>query len=149
MVPRNSYIPISPACLAKQALMVHFPSVVRVSKSMAHATAPLLGTKLLTNIYAMEITSDKCLSEVRSLINSPSKIQAVRSLQGNEAQKFIDFLDQVSKSPLLAFLRLSHWPRFLPCHASGGDFGGGDYYFSLRFAKPAGLYPPLILFSGI
>ena len=43
----------------------------------------------------MEITSSECLSEVQSLLASPSKIIFARSLCGSEAQKFIDFLDQV------------------------------------------------------
>jgi len=50
-----------------------------------------------TSIYSMEITSSECLSEVRSLLSCPSKITLVRSFGGNEARKFIDFLDRVSK----------------------------------------------------
>ena len=43
----------------------------------------------------MEVTSDECLSEVRSLLSCPSKITVARNLQGDEAQFFINFLDQV------------------------------------------------------
>ena len=45
----------------------------------------------------MKVTSSECISELQSLLNCPSKISAVRDLQGNEAQTFANFLDQVSK----------------------------------------------------
>ena len=48
------------------------------------------------NIYSTDITSSECLSEVLSLLNCPSRIAVARSLQGSEAQTFIDFLDRVS-----------------------------------------------------
>jgi hypothetical protein len=48
------------------------------------------------NIYLMEVTSNGCLSGVRSLLSSPSRINTSRNLQGDEARIFIDFLDQVS-----------------------------------------------------
>ena len=53
-------------------------------------------TQFPTKLYSMETTSTECLSEVRALLGCPYKIAAARSLQGNEAQKFIDFLDRVS-----------------------------------------------------
>ena len=49
-----------------------------------------------TNIYSTEVAPNECLSEVRSLLSCPSKIDAVRNLQGNDAQTFVDFLDRVS-----------------------------------------------------
>jgi len=49
----------------------------------------------------MDVTSDECLSEVRSLLSCPTKINVTRSFRGNEAQMFIDFLDQVSKIRVL------------------------------------------------
>ena len=45
----------------------------------------------------MEITSDECISEVRSLLNCPLKIATARSLQGVEAQTLINLLDEVRK----------------------------------------------------
>jgi len=54
--------------------------------------------QLWANIYTMEITSDECLTEVRSLLNCRSNVNVVRSLRGNDAQTFIDFLDKVSRS---------------------------------------------------
>lgn len=45
----------------------------------------------------MDITSSACLSEVQSLLDSRPKITLVRSFQATEAQRFIDFLDQVSQ----------------------------------------------------
>jgi len=56
-----------------------------------------LDVQFSTNIYSMEVTSNECLSEIRSLLSCPSKITVARSFQGNEAQTFIDFLDRVSK----------------------------------------------------
>ena len=47
-------------------------------------------------IYSLEITSDECLYEVRTLLNCPSRVAAARGLQGDEAQIFVDFLDKVS-----------------------------------------------------
>ncbi|KAF9787044.1 kinase-like domain-containing protein [Thelephora terrestris] len=46
------------------------------------------------NIYSMEVTSNGCLSGVRSFLSSPSRINTSRNLQGDEARTFIDFLDQ-------------------------------------------------------
>ena len=48
-------------------------------------------------IYSLEITSNECLSEVRSLLNCPSKIAVARNFRGSEAQAFVDFLDKVSR----------------------------------------------------
>ncbi|KAF9645203.1 kinase-like protein [Thelephora ganbajun] len=47
------------------------------------------------NLYTMEVTSNDCLSKLRTLLRCPSKVTIARSFQGNEAQIFIDFLDQV------------------------------------------------------
>ena len=49
-----------------------------------------------TNMRSMEVTSSECLAEVQALLSSPSKITLARSFRGNEAQMFIDFLNQVS-----------------------------------------------------
>lgn len=51
-----------------------------------------------SNIYSSEATSSESLSEVQSLLCCPTKITIARSLQGTEAQTFIDFLDRVSRS---------------------------------------------------
>ena len=50
------------------------------------------------NVPSSKITSRECLSEVRSLLNCASNIAFVRTFRGSEAQMFVDFLDQVSKS---------------------------------------------------
>ncbi|KAF9651394.1 kinase-like protein [Thelephora ganbajun] len=47
------------------------------------------------NIYTMEITSNECLTEVRSLLSCRSNINITRNFRGNEAQMFINFLDGV------------------------------------------------------
>ena len=54
--------------------------------------------RLWPKIYSMGITSNECLTEVRSLLSCPSGMNLVRNFRGNEAQTFVDFLDQVSKS---------------------------------------------------
>ncbi|KAF9648137.1 kinase-like protein [Thelephora ganbajun] len=54
-----------------------------------------LDVQFWTNIYSVDITSNECLSKVRTLLSCPSKIAVARSFQGNEAQIFIDFLDRV------------------------------------------------------
>ena len=53
--------------------------------------------RLLAEICSMEATSTECLWEVRSLLTCPPKVAAARSLEGNEAQEFVDFLDRVSE----------------------------------------------------
>ena len=58
-------------------------------------------TQFLKAIHSADVDSSERLSEVQSLLNSPFKVTLVRSLQGNEAQTFIDALDRVSQSWLL------------------------------------------------
>jgi len=55
-----------------------------------------LDTQFWLSICAMEVTSSECLTEVRSLLSCRSNIDVARSLRGNEAQMFVDFLDRVS-----------------------------------------------------
>ena len=50
-----------------------------------------------SNNCLLETASNESLSEVRSLLYSPTKITVARSLQGDEAQALIDFLDRVSR----------------------------------------------------
>ena len=49
------------------------------------------------DIYSVEVTSNECLTKVRSLLNCRSNMNVARSFRGEEAQAFIDFLDRVSK----------------------------------------------------
>ena len=56
-----------------------------------------LDVQLWANIHSMDITSEECLTKVRSLLSCRSNMNVARSLQGEEAQAFIDFLDRVSK----------------------------------------------------
>lgn len=56
-----------------------------------------LDPQFWSDLYTLEITSDECLSKVRSLLNCPSKIAVARSFQGNGAGTFVNFLDQVSE----------------------------------------------------
>ena len=57
---------------------------------------------------SMEITSDECISEVKSLLNCPSKVATARSLQGVEAQTLIDLLDKVRTPTMSCPKNLTH-----------------------------------------
>ena len=57
----------------------------------------LSDTQFLASIYSKDVTTDESTPEIQSLLSSPSKIFAVRNLLGNDAQVFVDFLDQVSR----------------------------------------------------
>lgn len=47
------------------------------------------------NTLSLEVPPSECLSMVRSLLVCPINIVVARSLQKNEAQRLIDFLDGV------------------------------------------------------
>jgi len=95
----------------------------------------------------MEVTSDEYLSEVRSLLNCPSKITRVRNLRGDEAQMFIDSLDRVSKLGPCFSVTYRVKRRFLHDHASMTNTGNAVYGSSPRSAEHAGSYPPRIFFN--
>jgi len=61
-----------------------------------HRLIESLDARFWTNIYSAEVTSNVCLVGVRALLSCRSGMSVARNFQGNEAQKFIDFLDQVS-----------------------------------------------------
>ena len=100
-------------------------------------------------LCSMEATSTECLSEVRSLLRCPFKIAAARSLQGNEAQMFIDFLDRVSglrATPLgLTTERSGH--RFSSSHLLTTYFAGGVSCCSQKSANSVASYPPGMFFK--
>ena len=50
------------------------------------------------NMQSADIDWSDCLSEVQSLLNSPSKLTLTRSFEGTNAQMFINLLDHVSCS---------------------------------------------------
>jgi len=56
----------------------------------------------------MDITSGECLAKIRSLLSCRSSINGARSFQGEEAQAFIDFLDQVSGLHCVYILHLDN-----------------------------------------
>ena len=109
----------------------------------------LLDVLFLAKICSMEVTSSECLSEVRTLLSRASNITAARSLQGNEAQVFVDFLDQVSKlsasclDPTAQRIEC----RFLHSNPSRTNSGSEVYYCSPRSAKTAASYPARISFE--
>jgi len=61
-----------------------------------HQLVESSGTQFWSDLYSIEVTSDECLAKVQTLLSSQSSINIIRSFEGNEAQTFIDFLDQVS-----------------------------------------------------
>jgi len=87
------------------------------------------------------------VSEVRSLLNCSSEITRARSLRGNEAQMFIDFLDRVSKLTILfqTTNRVEH--RFSHGHASMTNTGGAVCGSSQRSTENTESYPPRIFFN--
>ena len=70
-----------------------------------HQLIEPLDAQFWAKIYSMDTASTECLSEVQALLICPFKIEAARSLRGNEAQKFIDFLDRVSTKIMCPILR--------------------------------------------
>ena len=48
--------------------------------------------------FSMDIASTEGLSNISTLVHSPSKITAARSLRGDKDQTFIDLIDRVSDS---------------------------------------------------
>ena len=53
--------------------------------------------QFLANIYSNDVTSDESTLEIQSLLSSLPKIITAKNLLGNDAQAFVDFLDQVSR----------------------------------------------------
>jgi len=66
------------------------------SQRIGHRPSEPSDKQLWANIYSIEVTSKECLTRVQTLLSCRSGINAARSFQGNEAQMFIDLLDQVS-----------------------------------------------------
>ena len=57
-------------------------------------------TLLYDDIYMVDMSAEESVSNIRSLIHSPSWIAVARSLRGEEAQGLIDFIDQASGAQL-------------------------------------------------
>ena len=64
-----------------------------------------------SDLYTLEVTSDECISKVRSLLNCPSKVAVARSFQGSGARTFVNFLDQVSEFQATMVLYLGNLKR--------------------------------------
>lgn len=98
-----------------------------------------------TNIHASDIGSSEHLSEVQSLLNSPSTVALARSYQGREAQSFIDYLHQVSYPSRVNGARIDlscgGVYRSLSRRISTIAFGGGACGLSARYPKHRGFYP--------
>ena len=65
-------------------------------RQIEHCLIESLDKQFWVNIYSIEVTSNECLAKIRTLLGCRSNMNVARSFQGNEAQTFIDFLDQVS-----------------------------------------------------
>ena len=60
-----------------------------------------------------ELPSNESLPTIRSLLSCPTHIAVARSLQGDEAQRLIDFLDRVSKPCSPCFNNSAHHTQVL------------------------------------
>ena len=75
-------------CLAEKVFLPFLCSRHRLTKSLDAQSWP--------NLYTLEVTSNECVSKLRSLLSRPSEIAVARSFQGVEADTLANFLDQVS-----------------------------------------------------
>ena len=73
----------------------------------------------------MEIASDECLTEIRSLLSCRSNLNVVRGFKGGKAQEFVDFLDQVSESHARLSRANNYGSRSLHSHVSMMSSGEG------------------------
>ena len=148
--PRDNSSPVRRVCLTKPDPPDIYP-LLR-SQRMDHRLVESLDMRLWPKIYSMGITSNECLTEVRSLLSCPSGMNLVRNFQGNEAQTFANFLDQVSESCCagipLVLPAYGVERRFLCGHLSVTNSGGAAYCFYPRSAKPTASYPPPTLFNS-
>jgi hypothetical protein len=100
-------------------------------------------------IFSMDITSTEGLSKISTLIHSPSKITAARSLRGDDAQRVIDLTDQASNpskhppAPRMLIIKCSFF-HYLPLIRK---YLGGSHDCSTRSAKPVGCCPHHIPFN--
>jgi len=83
------------------------------SQRIDHRLIIFLGARFSTNIRSTGITSDECISEVQSLLGCSFKITLAMSIQGNEAQTFVDLLDQVSRLWVPCVRSLGYRPQAL------------------------------------
>ena len=101
-------------------------------------------------IFSMDVTSTEDHLNIATLLSSPSKIIDAINLQGDQAQRFIDLIDQVSDSanflpsaPRALIIRYS----FSCYHTLIRSYLGGVHGCFTRSAKLAGYYPPHTFFS--
>jgi len=95
-IPRCATMP-SEMRVSSTPPLLHLPSIDRWLMET-------LGTPSWTGAYPMDVTSDECFSEIRAFLSCPFRVTAVVGLQGNAAQVFVDFLDQVSGNASAPYL---------------------------------------------
>jgi len=95
-------------------------------------------------IFSTDVASPEGLSNIATLLCSPPKVADARSLHGDQAQRFIDLLDQVSDSSKRTLVPrvMTTRPSFLHCHTSMRDCLGGLQGCFTRSAKPRECCPP-------
>ena len=92
-------LPATPLTSDKYALRTRsFLSSPRAPAGSPLTSDSLLDLQFWTNICSTEITPSERISQVQSLLDSPSKIDLALRFRGPEAQRLIDILDQVSRS---------------------------------------------------
>jgi len=132
------------ACGAAPSGPLPLPHPQRIGHRLIEAS----GAQFWTSIYSIDVTSNECPAKVQTLLSCRSSVNVARSLQGNDAQIFIDFLDQVScKSSAHASATQGVNRRFLHSHASMINSGSGVYCFFPRSARPIESYPPRTFFN--
>ena len=119
------------------------------SQYMGRQLIEPLDVKYSANIHSMKITSNECISEVQSLLSCPLKISRTRSIQGNQAQSFVDSLDRVS-GYYVRHTSAAHGVeyRFLHGHVSMVNSSSAAYDFFPRSAKQTGSFPHRIFSAG-
>ena len=108
-----------PTCPTKPALLVR----IRPFTCSGQPLTQRLDVPFWDTIFSADIASAEGLSNIETLVNSPSEIGVARNLWGDKAQKFIDLIDQVSdlgKRPLVPTSSANHEIDFvqflaLPC----------------------------------
>jgi len=137
--------PDEPACNTKPAAL---PARIHPFARRGLALIQISDVHFWDTIFSMDTTSTEGLSNITTLIHSPSDITVARSLRGNQAQGLIDLIDRVSVPGDLPLLRVlitrcsfSRYPILMRKHL------GVARNCSTRSAKPVGYYPHHLSFN--
>lgn len=82
----------TPTCSVKPVLLARIHSFACGGQTLNQISDALFWDA----IFSTDITSVEGLSNITTLLQSPSKIHVARNLLGDQAQSFIDLIDRVS-----------------------------------------------------